>query len=194
MVDLSRATSELVFGQSGRGPALASSKQLLDEGLVHADFYDPDWVFLVRVTQVSRVALTVPDTRVARVDGVDVYLVGASIDNYLTLVLEGRKPPGGQLGHEHAVATQDWAAPAAAGGVGQPPRWPAERLARIEVTVTDDQGSAYQMSSAEAGGEDSPWRFVQHFRATPPPTAATLFVRFQSEGGFYQRIELPLTA
>ncbi len=118
---MSRATSELAFGRSGQGPALPSSKELLEEGLVHADFYDPDWVYLVHVTQVQRVALAVPETLVAHVDGVDVYLAGASIANHLTLILDGREPPGGHLGHGHAAATREWADTALAGSMTQPP-------------------------------------------------------------------------
>ena len=63
----------------------------------------------------------------------------------------------------------------------------------IHVTVTVDRDTVYRTSTAEAGGENSPWRFVHHFRPPPPPTATELHLTFQSEDGSTQAITVATT-
>ncbi|RKS73731.1 hypothetical protein CLV35_2219 [Motilibacter peucedani] len=191
MIDLSRATTELVFGGSRHDPPPNSSRELLADGLVHADFDDPDWVYLVQVTQVPRVRLSVPESVVGHVEGADVYLVTASVANHLTLELIGREPAGEPILSEYVAASATWHETFSRDDPVDPPRWPAERLTEVSMTVTDDRGTAYRLGSAQAGGEDAPWRYIARFRPPTPPDARTLHLHFESPDGSSCTVDLP---
>jgi hypothetical protein len=165
MVDLRTATQAIMFGGTDkRRTPTSGGKLLLADGVVHVDFGDPDQVFLVSVVQVPRVRLPVGQVALGEVDGVTVHLVEASTANRLELVIEGRGQEGIDV-----------------------PGWPAERLMAVPTAVTDDVGTTYRFTSAEAGGEDRPWRAIELFRPVPPPDAAMLTIDY---GG--QRTEIPL--
>jgi len=90
-IDLRKATDMIVV-TAGRNPDVAEEHmQLLGDGLVHVDYGEADQVFLVQVTRIPRVRLL----DVARPlgvfdDGMEVWLAGVTVDNYVTVTLEGR--------------------------------------------------------------------------------------------------------
>jgi hypothetical protein len=176
MVDLRTAVELHGFGRDPVDRPELIMKNLIGPGLVDVDYGDPEHVFLVTVTRVPRVHLPTGSPSVAELDGVQVRLVDVELANHVTVVLEGAGPLADQQSQQYAAAFEAWAA--AGGRDGEPPSWPAERLADLPYRLSDDVGTVYRMSSGEAGGGDHPWRSVWHHLPTPPSDARLLRIEF----------------
>lgn len=162
MVDLALATNGVMGGRQQE--ARPSTAERLGPGLVHLDYGDLEHVFLVQVTLVPRRQLLTAPALLGDLDGVPVSLTGVEVANHVSVVLEGEPTGRGQ------------SADTTAG-------WPGERLMRMHVAVTDDVGTTYTEATAEAGGEEHPWRAIRRYRPTPPPGAAHLRVHLTFAGG-----------
>lgn len=166
------------------------SKYLLGDGLVHVDFGEPDQVYLVQVTPVPRVVVTDNATQLGVLeDGLEVWLAAVTLDNFVTVKLEGRGPvaDSGTVQYRN-----DWASWEASGGhLHDPPAWPAERLGTIEVTAADDLGTDYQLHNGKSGGDGSEWLVVRRYMPTAPPGASTLRICVHL-GAQVETVELPL--
>jgi hypothetical protein len=171
MVDLDRATD--VFGFDGEHRQEADQlRERLGPGLVHADFGDPDHVFLVTVQQVRRHQLLDAPRAVAQLlDGTTVQLLAVELANHVTLTLSATGPLAEDAAARYRAALAD------RDPEEDPPAHPAEALSPSAVQLRDHVGTPYGWTSAETGHPDDPWRVVLRFRPTPPPDATTLLVR-----------------
>jgi hypothetical protein len=150
--------------------------QLLGDGLVHVDYGEPEQVFLVRVIRVPRVPLLDTARPLGDLgDGIEAWLVGVSVDNYVTVTLEGRG-----AGAEAAVQTyrDQWAIVQNHPGA-PPPEWPGERLLGVTPTLSDDVDTEYHIDSGQTGGTEREWLHVWQYRPTPPAEATTLHLAVQ---------------
>jgi len=186
MVDLPTAIELHGFGRDPVDRPELYMKSVIGPGQVDVDYGDPDHVFLVTVTQVPRVHLPTGDPLVTELDGVPVRLVDVELANHVTVVLEAVGPLADAESREYTAAFEAWAA--TGGQDGEPPSWPAERLAEVPYQLTDDVGTAYRMASGEAGGAEHPWRSVWHHLPTPPSDARLLRIAFPGS----PVVELPL--
>jgi len=179
-IDLRKATDMIVV-TAGRNPDVAEEHmQLLGDGLVHVDYGEADQVFLVQVTRIPRVRLLdVPRPLGVFDDGMEVWLAGVTVDNYVTVTLEGRgaAAPAALQGYRDQRAR--WEADAQARSDTEPPAWPAERLLAVTLTLRDDVGSDYQINTGQTGGTGREWLHEWSYRPTPPPAATTLHLTAQ---------------
>ena len=187
MVDLRTATNVHGFGRDPDEQPELVLEDLIGPGLVAVDHGDPDHVFRVAVTQVRPVHLLTGSPVVGGLDGVEVRLVDVQLANHVSVVLEGTGPAAEELAREHGAAFEAWAA--SGGRSGDPPAWPADRLADVRYRLTDDVGTGYRMTSGSAGGDTSPCRSVWHHLPTPPPDARQLPIAFT--GGPVVAVSLP---
>ncbi len=173
MVDLDRATQ--VFGFDGEHRQDADQhRELLGPGLVHADFSDPDHVFLVTVHQVPRQRLLAGPRDVLRTPGgLVVQLLGVEVANHVTVTLSAAGPVADAAAAGYRVALDAWAADPG----GDPPPFPAQGFTPSQLQLHDDVGTRYAWTSADMGHVDDPWRYVLRSRPTPPPDARRLTVR-----------------
>ncbi|MCO7220745.1 hypothetical protein [Klenkia sp. PcliD-1-E] len=173
MVDLDRATQ--VFGFDGEHRQEADQyRELLDPGLVHADFSDPDHVFLVTVRQVPRQRLLDEPRDVLRTPGgLVIRLLQVEVANHVTVTVSAAGPVADAAAAGYRAALDAWeVAPG-----GEPPAFPAEGFSPSQVQLRDDVGTRYAWTSAETGHPEDPWRYVLRSRPTPPPDARRLTVR-----------------
>lgn len=134
---------------------------LLEDGRgLHVDFGEDDQVFLVSVRRILRRWLTLPSTSsVGRIDGTVITVQSASIANHLEVTLDAVEPPEWEIPAPGATATP----------------WPGDRVMHeIEVAVSDGPSTAYRLVSAEAGGEEHPWRARLRFLPLPPTNATVI--------------------
>jgi len=149
----------------------------LAQGLVHVDYNDPDHVFLVRVEQVKRRRLAVPDDPVAHVGDAVVLLIEATIANHLELMLEVRGEEVDEELRRRPERTQKWiAAGGPERGDSPPTGWASDVMQSLQVVVRDDLRTAYRFASS--GGWDSEHANGTRSRLLPtPPVEATSHVR-----------------
>ena len=122
-------------------------------------------------------------------DGIEVWLAGVSLDNHVTVTLEGRG-----TGAEAALETYRnhyvrWEATAQTHPDLPSPEWPAERPVRVIPTLSDDVDTEYHIDAGENRGPE--WVHVWQYRPTPPTEATTLRLAVQL-GGHPTTIDLPL--
>ncbi|SDG24822.1 hypothetical protein [Klenkia brasiliensis] len=174
MVDLDRATD--LFGFDGEHHQDADQyRERLGPGLVHADFSDPDHVFLVTVHQVRRLQLLDAPRAVAELpDGTTVRLLAVELANHVTVTLSAAGPAADDAAASYRAAVEQWGRHPEQ----DPPLHPGEALGVGAVQLRDHAGTRYAPTSAETGHPDDPWRVVVRFRPTPPPDATRLGLRF----------------
>jgi hypothetical protein len=181
VIDLRRATDMIVM-QPGHYPPQPGEThmQLLGDGLVHVDYGEPEQVFLVRVIQVPRVPLLDTGRPLGDLgEGVEAWLAAVSVDNYLTVTLEGRG-----AGAEAALQTYRdqyarWEATAQTHPGAVTPEWPGERLLSVIPTLSDDADTQYHIDAGQTGGPEREWLHVWQYRPTPPAKATTLHLAVQ---------------
>lgn len=173
---------EGLFGRHDRRRPLPNrSMHRLDQGVFHFDFRDddPDNVYLVTVERVPRVRLPLePPVVVGEVDGVRALLVRVSVANHVEVTLDAEDSPRTRtLTEAYLAAEAVWVN--ASGPDQHPPESPgAERFLHLLISVTDDAGTEYHMSSGSGGGSDTPWRMHWDFLPVPPPQARRLTIHF----------------
>ncbi|GHE07636.1 hypothetical protein [Klenkia taihuensis] len=186
MVDLDRVTEMVGLGDwSGVELPEGTHIEQIGPGRIHADFGDPDHVFLVTVQQVTRRQLVAePRPVLTRADGVVVELRAVEVANHVTLTLSATGPAAAAGSARYRSDVDAWARRVrAALDAGRsadperPPRHPADDVADLPVELTDDAGTTYAWVTGMAGHEDDPWRYVLHLRPTPPPEARALRIR-----------------
>jgi hypothetical protein len=194
-IDL-RAATDMIVMTGGRDPREPGEthKQLLGDGLVHVDYGEPGQVFLVRVTRVPRVPLLDEARPLGFLDdGVAAWLIGVSVDNFVTVMLEGRGAAAESALQRYRDEQADREQAAGARPDTSPPVWPAERLLAVSLTLSDDAGTKYQIEGAQTGGDGREWVHVWHYRPTPPPEATTVRLAAQV-GSSLTAHDLPLAA
>lgn len=139
--------------------------ELLHDGRgLHLDFGEGDQVFLVGVQRIIRRWLTLPpETTLGPVDGKMIAVRSVALANHVEVTLDAADDTAEGVGAADAGAAL----------------WPGDRVMReIRVSVSDDLSTVYRMVSAEAGGEEHPWRALTRFLPTPPPDATALDLTF----------------
>lgn len=153
--------------------------ELLHDGRgLHVDFGEGDQVFLVSVRRILRRRLTLPsESTVGHVDGAVIAVRAVAIANHLEVTLDAVEPPERELPAPDTNATP----------------WPGERVMReIRVVIKDEFSTAYRLVSAEAGGEEHPWRACLRFLPLPPTNATALDVDFTVGNGSRRHVVLRL--
>jgi hypothetical protein len=180
-IDLRMATDMIVMtrGRDPREPG-ETHTQLLSDGLVHVDFGEPGQVFLVQVTRVPRVPL-LDDVRLLGVldDGIEVWLTGASVDNFVTVAVEGRGAVADSALQSYRDQRTDWERPARDRPDALPPAWPAERLLAVGLTLSDNLGTVYQVEGGQTGGDSREWLHTWQYRPAPRPESTMLHLAAQ---------------
>jgi hypothetical protein len=179
VIDVRMATDMLVMkpGRDPREPG-ETHKQLLGDGLVHVDYNEPEQVFLVRVIRVPRVPLLDTARSLGDLgDGIEVWLAGVSVDNYVTVTLEGRGVGAAAALETYRDQFARWEATEQTHPGAPSPEWPAERLMRVIPTLSDDVDTEYHIDAGENRGPE--WLHVWQYRPTPPAEATTLHLAVQ---------------
>ncbi|MFD0523884.1 hypothetical protein [Paractinoplanes durhamensis] len=176
MTILDDFASTLLFRRSVTPPPTRDIERLSD-GVYHVDQHDEDHVYLLTVQCIPRVRLEFdrPFT-VGEIAGVPADLVEVTVANHVEVTLDAT--PGAQRFDEGAPSGSS----------------PAEELAQITVTVADDAGTSYQLTSGQAGGPGTEWQVRWNFQPAPPPTARHLTLHFTAPGTAPAEIRLPLPA
>jgi hypothetical protein len=170
----------MIVMQPRHHPHRETHMQLLGDGLVHVDYGEPEQVFLVQVIPVPRVPLLDAARPLGDLgDGVEVWLAGVSVDNYVTVTIEGRG-----AGAEAEIQTYRdqfarWEATVQTRPGAPSPEWPGERLLGVIPTLSDDVGTEYHIDAGQTGGPDREWLHVWQYRPTPPAEATTLHLAVQ---------------
>ncbi|KUL28864.1 hypothetical protein [Actinoplanes awajinensis] len=150
------------------GPALATC---------HAEFLDdPDHAYLVTVERVPRVRLPLSNPVLAAEthDGVRALLTDVAIANHVEVTLDAEATPATRAAvTAYRAAFEAWAT---SPDRDHPPSWPGETLMHLPVTVTDDLGTSYRMSSGHGGGDGAEWRAHHKFLPRPPAAARLLTI------------------
>jgi hypothetical protein len=149
--------TDMIVMKPGRDPREPGEthRQLLGDGLVHVDYSEPEQVFLVRVIRIPRVPLLDTARSLGDLgDGIEVWLAGVSVDNYVTVTLEGRG-----TGAEAALQTYRdqyarWEAMEQAHPGAPSLEWPGERLLGVIPTLSDDVDTEYHMDAGENRGPE----------------------------------------
>jgi len=165
--------------------------QRLGAGVFHLDHEDPDHVYLVTIREIPRVELPLDHpVVVGPVGGVPAQLVRVAIANHVELRLDAVPGPAQDAAlREFTDRFEEWSR---AGTHEPPPAWPAEEFARIRVSVSDDLGTPYRISSGQSGGTGTEWEVRWSFLPTPPPQATRLTLRFFPPAGTETVVALPL--
>jgi hypothetical protein len=167
----------MIVMQPRHHPHRETHMQLLGDGLVHVDYGEPEQVFLVQVIQVPRVPLLDAARQLGDLgEGVEVWLAGVSLDNYVTVTIEGRG-----AGAEAEIQTYRdqfarWEATVQNPGT-QSPEWPGERLLGVIPTLSDDVDTQYDIDAGQTGQRE--WMHVLQYRPTPPAEATTSHLTVQ---------------
>jgi hypothetical protein len=175
MVDLPTATQSLFFDKRNRLGTPSREMEVLDEGVVHIDYGDPDHLFIARIQVVPRLRLPVREDVVTQVEEVDVRIVDVSVHNFISVTVRGIGSAADSIERDYEEKYAAWLEDPS----GQSPTYPAERLSLLTLSVQDDLGTRYEFRSGMAGGED-PWAFTWRFTPTPPDTATGLRVSMGS--------------
>jgi hypothetical protein len=170
-----------LFGPRNRPPR-GRTVQSLGDGMVHVEYPGDDYVYLVTVQQVPRTVLPLErPIAVGEAQGVPVQLVRVAVANHVEVTLDAASGPA----RDAALAAFEevyrrWERD---DGRGRPPSWPAEHLALIPITVSDDLGTVYRREAGEAGGRGTEFRSRWNFLPVPPAAAAELTLRFTPPAG-----------
>ena len=171
-----------------------TDKQLLGDGLVRVDYGEPGQVFLVQVTQVPRVSLLDAARPLGGLDdGIEVWLAGVTVDTFVAVTLQGRGAGGESALQRYKDQRAGWDAAVQARPDAASPAWPAERLLVVNLTLSDNLGTEYQINSGQTGGMGREWLNVWHYLPMPPPEATTLHLAGQV-GDDITTLELALPA
>jgi hypothetical protein len=110
-------------------------------------------------------------------DGIEVWLAGVSVDNYVTVTLEGRGVGAAAALETYRDQFARWEATEQSHPGAPSPEWPAERLMRVIPTLSDDVDTEYHIDAGENRGPE--WLHVWQYRPTPPAEATTLHLAVQ---------------
>jgi len=195
-IDLRMATDMIVMtcGRDPREPG-ETHKHLLGDGLVHVDYSEPGQVFLVQVMRIPRVPL-LDDAKQLGVlhDGIEVWLTGISVDNFVTVTLEGRGAAADSALQNYRDERTSWELHAVKYQPdARPLAWPAERLRTASLTLTDDVGTDYRIDSGQTGGDGREWVDASQYRPTPRSEATTLQLAARV-GSSLTTLDVPLPA
>ncbi|HEU4676810.1 MAG TPA: hypothetical protein VFS29_12520 [Motilibacteraceae bacterium] len=147
------------------------------------DYGDEDHAFRVTVEVVPRQRwMPRQPLRVGQVDGVDVELVGVSVDNYVHVRLGAADTAErDRLTRVYTDAWERWAATARETTAG-PPDKPAELLGQVSVRVADELGTLYGPFMAEVGMDGAEWMLRRSFGPRPPVDVHELRLTLQAPG------------
>jgi hypothetical protein len=164
-------------------PGRMRSMDRLDGGVVALDCGDDGHVFELTVERIPR-RHWAPErpVRLGHVDGVDVDLVGVTVDNFVHVQLAAAPTAErDRLTRGHHDAVERWAATAGQTH-DEPPDNPAGRLMRITVRVDDALGTVYGFRVGHSGGTGTEWEATQSFRPRPPAEVRELHLTLQAPG------------
>ncbi len=165
----------------------------LDLGVIAVDYGDEDHAFQITVERVPRHRWEPEQSlRIGHVDGVDVELVGVTVDNFVHVHLVAvRSDERDRLTRGYNEAMEWWAAtPREARG--ELPEDPAGRLARITIRITDDLGTVYGLDGGGFGGTGTEWDARQSYRPRPPADAHELYLELAAPGMAAISLTVPL--
>ncbi|MDN4161105.1 hypothetical protein [Nocardioides abyssi] len=165
----------------------------LDEGVYAIDHGDDDHAFLLSVERVPRLRWKpqgpVP---IGPVDGIMATCTGVTVDNFVHIRLTAApSAERDRLTRDHQDAFEQWAS-TPKGTRGDPPTEPAERLLRVQMSVSDDLGTTYEIRMGQCGGTGTEWDASQSFRPRPPGDATELRVELQVLSGPAVVLSVPL--
>jgi hypothetical protein len=168
--DVDGVIAELLGGRPvEQRPGRVRSMDRLDGGVVALDYGDDDHAFQLTVERVTR-GRWAPEhpVRIGHVEGVEVDLVGVTVDNFVHVHLAAAPTDErDRLTRSYTDAFEQWAATARE-TQEDPPDQPARRLLRITVTVSDNRGTIYGFRVGQSGGTGTEWEATQSFRPRPP--------------------------
>jgi hypothetical protein len=108
----------------------------------------------------------------AKIEAAVVTVCARVIENHITR----------QLDLDHNLAKQRWALTAAKTGAA-PPEWPATAvLLPLEVRLSDEIRTPYQLDQFQVGGTGTEWRACWRFRPAPPEGVTDLTVHVTAGG------------
>jgi hypothetical protein len=149
-------------------------KHLLGDGLVRVDYGEPGQVFLVQVAQVPRVPLIDAARALGGLDdGIEVWLADVTVDTFAGVTLEGRGDAAQSALQTYKDERAGWEGAVQDLPDAAAPAWPAERLLVVNLTLSDNQATQYQINSGQTGGTGREWMNVWHYLPMPPPEATT---------------------
>lgn len=176
-IDLPTATDMIVMTRrrDPREPG-ETHKHRLGDGLVHVDYGEPDQVFfLAHVIRVPRVSLQDEPRPLGVLDaGVEVWLTGVRLDDFVTVTLDGRSVAADAALQTYQAQRASREKAMKAQPDDRPPAWPAAHLQAVSLTLSDDLDTAYWIDSGQTGGAGREWRSAWQYRPTPPSKATTL--------------------
>jgi hypothetical protein len=182
--DVDAVITELFGGRPVQErPGRMRSMDRLDGGVVALDYGDDDHAFQLTVEPVPR-RRWAPEqpVRIGHVDGVDVDLVGVTVDNFVHVQLTAAPTDErDRLTRSYTDAFERWAATARE-TQEDPPDPPARRLMRISITVRDNLGTVYGFRVGQSGGTGTEWEATQSFRPRPPAEVGELRLTLQAPG------------
>ena len=105
MVDFCTAVELHGFAHSDAPCPPKKYEELLEPGVVHVDYDDPDHVFRITVEEIGRRHLPVPPTAKVLLGDLAVHLTDLVIDNHLSVRLEGCGAAADAAAAEHRRPT-----------------------------------------------------------------------------------------
>ena len=191
--DVEAVIADLFGGQQGEErPGRLRSMDRSGGGVVALDYGDDDHAFQLTVEPVPR-RRWAPEQplRIGHVDGVDVDLVGVTVDNFVHVQLTAAPTEArDRLTRGYTDAFERWSATAGQTQEASPEQ-PARRLMQISVTVSDDRGTVYGFRVGRSGGTGTEWEATQSFRPRPPVELGELRLTLQAPG--QPEVLLPVT-
>jgi hypothetical protein len=172
-------------------PPRGRAMQRLGDGMVHVEYPEDDYVYLVTVQQVPRTVLPLErPIAVGEPNRMPVQLIQVAVANHVEVTLDAA--PGPARDAALAAFGEGYRRWERDDDQGRPPAWPAEQFGTISIAVVDDLGTVYRRESGEAGGHGTEFRSRWNFLPAPPAAAGWLTLRFTPQAGTPVEVELSL--